>query len=152
MVSNGKQRRPVNGKRRAAAGNGDRPTILIVDDEPAIRVLLDAALDGEGYRLLEAADGPSALETARTEHPDLVLLDIGLPGLSGLEVCRRLRDEAGTAGTPVLFLTGLGREAEEEAAATVGAQGVITKPFSPAALVKQVAHMLRQPAAAASFR
>ena len=117
MVSNGKQRRPVNGKRRAAAGNGDRPTILIVDDEPAIRVLLDAALDGEGYRLLEAADGPSALEAARTEHPDLVLLDIGLPGLSGLEVCRRLRDEAGTAGTPVLFLTGLGREAEEEAAA-----------------------------------
>lgn len=133
-------------------GNGHRPTILIVDDEPAIRVLIDAALDGAGFHVLEAEDGYGALETAIKERPNLVLLDIGLPGLNGLEVCRRLRDDARTADTPVLFLTGLGREAEREAAATVGAQGVITKPFNPITLVEQISSMLRRTAPALPSR
>lgn len=138
----------TNGDRQPGPNGNETPaTILIVDDEPAIRVLMDAALESAGFRVLEAADGYAALEAARHGHPDLVLLDIGLPGLSGLEVCRRLRDDPQTVGTPVLFLTGLGREAELEAAAAVGAQGVITKPFSPTTLVEQIASKLNRPAA-----
>ena len=126
--------------------------ILLIEDDLDIADFIQRGLVYKDYDVEVAHDGEAGLEAASDKPPDLVLLDIGLPGLSGLEVCRRLRDEAGTADTPVLFLTGLGREAEEEAAATVGAQGVITKPFSPSALVKQVAQMLRRPAAAAAGR
>jgi CheY-like chemotaxis protein len=114
------------------------PTILVVDDEPTIRVLIRAALEGTGYRLLEAADGASALQVARSQRPDLILLDIALPRLSGLEVCRRLKEDPTTAATPILLLTGLVQQAERQAAEEVGAQGFIAKPFSPAALVAQI--------------
>jgi CheY-like chemotaxis protein len=124
------------------------PTILVVDDEPTIRFLVRAALDGTGYRLIEASDGLSALEVALTERPDVILLDIALPRLSGLEVCRRLKENPATAGAPVLLITGLVQEAERQAAEEVGAQAFIAKPFSPAALVSQVEDaLLRRPAA-----
>lgn len=126
------------------------PTILVVDDEPTIRLLVRAALQGRGYRLLEAGDGASALQMARSERPDLVLLDIALPRLSGLEVCRRLKEEPATAATPVLFLTGFAQQAERRAADAVGGQGFIAKPFSPAALVQQIAKTLGSRAALSS--
>ncbi len=118
-------------------------TILIVDDEPAIRRLIRAALQGSGYRLLEEADGVSALETARREQPDLILLDIALPHMSGLEVCRRLKAGPATADVPIFLLTGLVQQVERRAAEDTGADGFIAKPFSPAALVAQIAEALR---------
>ena len=119
-------------------------TILLVDDEPTIRYLLRASLEGRGYRLLEADDGLSALQLAQSELPDLILLDIALPGLSGLEVCYRLKDDPATAATPIFLLTGYVDQTDREAAERAGAQGFISKPFSPAALVARIEEALRQ--------
>lgn len=126
------------------------PTILVVDDEPTIRLLIRAALEGSGHFVLEATDGASALQMAHSRRPDLILLDIALPHLSGLEVCRRLREERATANTPILLLSGLVQPAERRAAVEIGAQGFIEKPFSPAALVEQVTDTLRPRAALTS--
>jgi two-component system alkaline phosphatase synthesis response regulator PhoP len=118
------------------------PTILVVDDEPAIRVLVRATLEPAGYRVVDAADGESALRAARTQRPHLVLLDVVLPGMSGLEVCRRLRAERATADAQILLLTGL-EPADRNQAALLGAYGCIEKPFSPAGLLAHVAEALR---------
>lgn len=126
------------------------PTILVVDDEPTIRILIRAALEGTGYRVLEAADGTSALQMACSQRPDLILLDIALPHLSGLEVCRRLKEDPATAATPILLLTGFVQEAERQAAEEVGAQAFIAKPFSPATLVAQIDNALLRRAAVIS--
>ncbi len=122
-------------------------TVLVVDDEPAIRSYVRAALEGAGYRVLDAPDGASALELlARGERPDLILLDIALPGMNGLDLCRRLRNEPATAAIPVLLLTGLPRE--RRIADQAGATGVIGKPFSPTTLGEAVDRALRQPVSA----
>ncbi len=126
-------------------------SILVVDDEPTIRKLVRAVLDGKGYRLLEAADGPSALETARRERPDLVLLDLSLPQLSGTEVCRQLKETPATAGIPVLLLTGMVQQTKRGAAHAAGAQGCIEKPFNPHTLAARIAELIQQaPTATAS--
>ncbi len=125
-------------------------TILVVDDEPTIRKLVRAVLDGKGYRVLEAADGPSALETARRERPDLVLLDLALPQLSGTEVCRRLKEATATADIPVLLLTGMVQQSKRGAAQATGAQGCIEKPFSPRTLTARIAELLQEAPAAAT--
>jgi DNA-binding response OmpR family regulator len=114
------------------------PLILVVDDEPTIRALLREALESNGHRVLEAEDGAVGLEMALREQPDLVLLDIRLPKLSGLDVCRWLRRNAATASTPVLLITGLATENERQAGAQAGATGLVTKPFSPADIVSRV--------------
>ena len=119
------------------------PTILLVDDEPTIRILVRAALEDTGYPLLEAADGITALELARSEHPDLILLDVALPRLSGLEVCRQLKDDPATADTPIFLLTGFVQQTDRQAAMDAGAEDFIAKPFSPAALVELVQDTLR---------
>lgn len=120
-------------------------TILVVDDEPAIRALVRATLESAGYGVTEAADGVSALSVAQRERPDLVLLDIALPRVNGREVCRRLKAEPATAGIQVLFMTGLPQHTSES-----GAIGIITKPFAPAALVASVGRALRRPMLASS--
>lgn len=125
-------------------------TILVVDDEPTIRLLVRAALEETGHRLLEAADGSTALDLARAERPDLIILDIVLPRLSGLEVCRRLKGDPATAATPVFLLTGFVQQAERQAAEEIGAEGFIAKPFSPAALVQQIKDTLRRRTAVTS--
>lgn len=132
----------MSGQSAAAAGS-KRPTVLIVDDEPTIRLLVRATLEEAGYRSIEAADGRDALELARSERPDAVLLDIAIPHVSGLDVCRQLRQRPETAGTPVLFLTGLGHAEEQQAAGEAGGQGCIFKPFQPADLVSRLAEALR---------
>ena len=119
------------------------PTILVVDDEPAIRLLLRLTLEEAGYRVIEAADGAAALQATRQQRPDLVLLDVALPGLSGIEVCRRLRAEPATAATPVLLISGIDRRIEAEAAAA-GALACIVKPFELSGLVEQAARALRR--------
>jgi DNA-binding response OmpR family regulator len=98
---------------------------------------------------VDASDGFGALDVAERERPDLVLLDISLPGLSGPDVCRRMRQAPATASTPVLLMTGFAREDGRSAAEAAGAQGFIEKPFSPAALLARIEAVLyqRQPVA-----
>ena len=114
------------------------PAVLVADDEPTVRALVRASLESHGYDVLEAADGPSTLSSTRALRPDLVLLDIALPGMSGFEVLRGIREHPTTADTPVLLLTGL----VTEQAALTGIQGIVTKPFAPAELTSRVAHAL----------
>lgn len=126
------------------------PTVLVVDDEPTIRTLIRAVLEPTGYHVVEAVDGVSALAVAEKLRPDLILLDIALPRLSGLEVCRRIKADSATASTPIILLTGFVQEAEREAGEQAGAEGFIAKPFSPAALLQRIDETVRrQPAATA---
>ena len=121
--------------------------ILVVDAEANLRDLLRAYLEREGYEVHTAADGPGALESARNLNPDLVVLDLMLPGLDGIEVCRRLRlfSEA-----YVLMLTARVEEVDKIVGLTVGADEYMTKPFSPRELVARVRAMLRRSLAPAT--
>src|SRR5204863_7412858 len=102
-------------------------TILVVDDEEAIAEAVKARLVSEGFDVHTARDGPKAIELAREHHPDLVVLDLMLPGMDGLEVCKELqRDE----WVPVLMLTAKTEEADKVAGFAVGADDYLTKPFS----------------------
>lgn len=117
-------------------------TVLIVDDEPTIRTLVNAVLDGPGVRTLEAADGPEAMDMIRRYRPDLVLLDVVMPRMDGFTVCQRMRAEESMARTPVLLLTALVQESDHELARRAGADGVVQKPFSPAVLRSTVESIL----------
>jgi DNA-binding response OmpR family regulator len=116
-------------------------TVLVVDDEEAIAEAVRARLESEGYRVLVAFDGPQALETAGSEHPDLVVLDLMLPGMDGLEVCRELQRER---WIPVLMLTAKTEEADKVAGFAVGADDYLTKPFSLRELAVRVRAILRR--------
>jgi DNA-binding response OmpR family regulator len=120
------------------------PTILIVDDEPTIRTLVRLTLEPHGYDVIEAAEGATALELVAFHHPDLVLLDVALPRLSGLEVARRLGDS-----TPVLLLTGLSSGEEFEAVVDTAVRGFVEKPFHPIELARRVQETLESVALAA---
>ncbi len=118
-------------------------TILVVDNEPTIRRLIRSALESQGHRILEAADGILGLKLAGLEQPDLVLLDIALPQMSGLEVNRRLQGNPETATIPVLYLTGLIPDALRAGA---GEPAYIAKPFSPQSLIERINSILpKQP-------
>ena len=124
-----------------------RPTILVVDDDPKIRDLLRLYLTRDGYRVLEAADGAGALTIAREQACDLILLDVMLPGIDGLEVCRRLREEA---NTPILLLTARSGDSDKVVGLDLGADDYVVKPFSPRELMARIRAQLRrhrQPAA-----
>ena len=123
--------------------------ILLVDDERAIVESLRYALEKEGYDVLEASEGSEALEVARTQPPDLVLLDIMLPGMSGFEVCRILRKES---SVPILMLSARADEPDRVVGLDLGADDYITKPFSVREVLARVRAALRrsQPAAAAA--
>ena len=119
------------------------PTILVVDDEPTICRLVRRALEDAGFQVLEAGDGILGLKLAKLEQPDLILLDIALPQMSGLEVSRRLQSDANTSSIPVLYLTGLVPEASRGA----NVHGHIAKPFSPPFLLERIESTLpKQPA------
>jgi CheY-like chemotaxis protein len=109
--------------------------VLIVDDEPAIRLLARVNLEAEGIEALEAADGESALATALSGRPDLILLDIVMPGIDGFEVADRLRDDERTRDIPIVFMTGL-----DELAARDG--DALIKPFDPLDLSRRVEAVL----------
>src|SRR5918998_1653330 len=102
-------------------------TILVVDDEPTLRETLVDALEGEGFRVVAAADGREALTAFRAERPDLVLLDLMLPELSGIEVCRIIRAES---GVPIVMLTAKDSELDKVVGLELGADDYVTKPFS----------------------
>ena len=122
-------------------------TILVVDDEQQILRVDRDYLEHSGFKVLTAADGPSALRTVRTLKPDLVVLDLGLPGLDGLDVTRELR-RAGPL--PIIMLTARTDEADRVAGLELGADDYVTKPFSPRELVARVRAVLRRSATAAA--
>jgi len=117
--------------------------ILVVDDEESILELLKFNLEKEGFRVETAADGHDALRKAETEPPDLVVLDWMLPGIDGLEVCRRLRADPRTALLPVIMLTARGEEVDKVLGLELGANDYVTKPFSPRELTARVRAQLR---------
>ncbi|HYG73069.1 MAG TPA: response regulator transcription factor [Actinomycetota bacterium] len=116
-------------------------TILVVDDEEAIAEAVRARLENEGYRVLVAFDGPQALDTAGRERPDLVVLDLMLPGMDGLEVCAELQRDR---WVPVLMLTARTEESDKIAGFAVGADDYLTKPFSLRELTVRVRAILRR--------
>ena len=118
------------------------PTVLIVDDEPAILELVRFTLGDDQVRILEASDGPAALEIARAERPELILLDVRMPHLDGVEVCRRLRAEAALAPTRIVMLTAADQEADRARGLAAGADEYLSKPFSPLALLTLVRSIL----------
>ncbi len=113
--------------------------MLVVDDDDTVREVLRRYLSRDGHEVLEAADGPTGLERARTGHPDLVVLDLMLPGMNGLDVCRELRR---TSTVPVIMLTALGQEADRVAGLEFGADDYVVKPFSPRELALRVGRVL----------
>ena len=116
--------------------------VLIVDDDATVSDVVRRYLEQDGYRVRLAADGPAALTAVAAEPPDLVVLDLMLGGIDGLEVCRRLRRDR--PGLPVVMLTALGEEADRVVGLEVGADDYVTKPFSPRELVLRVRSVLRR--------
>ncbi len=121
-----------------------RGSILVVDDEPTITDVVSRYLERAGYRTRAAADGPDALRIAADEWPDLVVLDLMLPGMDGLEVMRRLRDPATNPRLSVILLTAKGEAADRVVGLRLGADDYVVKPFSPAELVARVDAVLRR--------
>jgi CheY-like chemotaxis protein len=111
--------------------------LLIVEDHATMREALRLVLEGEGLEIIEAADGRTALDLARRDPPDLVLLDLHIPGISGEEVLATLKADPATAGIRVIVVTAAGEEGRASALA-VGADAYFTKPFSPTALLQAV--------------
>jgi CheY-like chemotaxis protein len=113
--------------------------VLIVDDDRFIRKLISTTLeDVTNFELHEAADGLEALEMARRKHPAIVFLDVDLPGLNGIETCRRLRADKATAGTTIVMLTAAHGDAVQGQAEEAGADLFLTKPFSPLRLLRLI--------------
>jgi len=121
----------------------DPPLILIVDDEPQICRFLRASLGSHNYRLAEASTGRQALTAAATQPPDLVILDLGLPDMDGLEVVRQLRD---WSAVPIVVLSARGQEKDKVAALDLGADDYLTKPFSVGELLARIRVALRHAA------
>ncbi len=117
--------------------------VLVCDDEDVLRALVRATLTGSGYSLVEAADGDESLRLARELRPDLIVLDMMMPGRSGLEILAEIRQEAAPlASTPVLMLTARTQVSDRQAAAELGANRFLAKPFSPRELLSTVEELL----------
>lgn len=121
-----------------------REHILVVDDEEDILELIQYNLTREGYRLTCETSGEKALRSARSALPDLILLDLMLPGVDGLEVCRLLKRDAKTEHIPIIMVTAKGEESDIVAGLELGADDYVTKPFSPKVLIARVRAVLRR--------
>src|SRR4051794_17075190 len=121
-----------------------KPLVLIVEDDQLLADLLRSTLEPEGFRTLLAADGCVAIKTARQRVPDLILLDLGLPGLSGLEVCTRVRRWRLTQDLGIIMLTACADEATKIRSLTAGADDYVVKPFSFGELVARMRAVLRR--------
>lgn len=120
------------------------PRVLVVDDETNILLSLEFLMQQAGFTVTTADDGESALERVDDTPPDLMLLDISLPGISGFDVLERLRAASATRDMPIIMLTAHGREVEREKGLALGADDYITKPFSTRALVEKVQALLSE--------
>jgi DNA-binding response OmpR family regulator len=123
------------------------PTILVVDDEPQIAQIARDYLEHAGFGVLVAGDGAKALDLARSRHPNLIVLDLGLPAIGGLDVARALRRDS---NVPIIMLTARVEEADRLAGLEIGADDYVTKPFSPRELVARVKAVLRRSDVSAS--
>ena len=121
-----------------------RERVLVVDDERDILELVKYNLDREGYHVTVVATGEDALAAARTKTPDIVVLDLMLPGVDGLEVCRRLKGDPKTRNIPIVMLTAKGDEADVVTGLELGASDYVTKPFSPRVLTARIRAVLRR--------
>ncbi len=119
--------------------------ILVVDDEHSVRDLCIACVRhglGKEYEVVEASNGEEAMAAVEAERPDLILLDIKMPGMDGFEVCRRLKSSADTRNVPVVFLTALGEERHVEKGLALGGDGYVVKPFNAVTLAAQITELL----------
>jgi DNA-binding response OmpR family regulator len=116
--------------------------LLAVDDDPVILNLVKMNFEMEGFDVITAADGEEGLAKARNEKPDVVILDIMMPKMSGLEVCHILKSEADTKAIPIVLLSAKAQEADVHAGLTLGADAYVTKPFDPLELTQQVLDLL----------
>ena len=121
-----------------------KPTLLLVEDDRALADLLIWHFDREGYDIVRTADGDEAMILAEERTPDLVILDWMIEGVSGIEVCRRLRRRASTAAVPIIMLTARGEESDRIRGLETGADDYVTKPFSPRELLARVGAVLRR--------
>jgi phosphate regulon transcriptional regulator PhoB len=129
---------------KKAAPPGDRRKVLVIEDERDIRELVRVNLEAEGFQVLEAGDGELGLSLVKSERPSVVIPDLMLPGLSGLEVCRRIRAEEGSVRAPVVMLTARSAESDKVVGLEIGADDYVTKPFSPRELAARVKALLRR--------
>ena len=129
---------------RQSSTNMHRKTILAIDDEKDLIELVRYNLEKEGFQVKGAFDGETGLTMAIQELPDVVLVDLMLPGMDGLEVCRRLRSDARTAGIPLIMLTAKAAESDRIVGLELGADDYVTKPFSPRELTARVRALLRR--------
>ena len=116
--------------------------VLLADDDPGLRRLIGTTLGTEDFDLLQAVDGEEALQIARQQHPELVLLDVNMPKLDGFEVCRHLKSEPETSGIKVVMLTARSEEVDRARGREAGADEYFTKPFSPVQLLNKVYALL----------
>lgn len=116
--------------------------LLIADDEEGVRSLVRMTLDTGAYEIIEASDGEAALALAREHRPDLLLLDVMMPKLSGFEVCQALKENPATAGITIVMLTARAQESDRTHGEETGADDYFTKPFSPVALLRKVEDVL----------
>jgi DNA-binding response OmpR family regulator len=130
-------------------GNDTAELVLVVEDEAHVRELVSYTLQGAGYRVRAVADGESALREARTTRPDVVVLDIRLPGIDGWEVCRRIREQS---NVPILIMTALAGDESHVKGLRLGADDYVGKPFSPMVLAARVQALLRRAAPATTQR
>ena len=118
--------------------------ILVIEDDPTALRLLEYTLAGEGYRVLTATNGLAGIRKAQDEQPDLIILDVMLPGLDGFEICHRLRMEPQTAQLPILMLSAKAQESDKATGFKVGADDYLTKPADPSEIVRRVKNLLAQ--------
>src|SRR5919206_2314329 len=116
--------------------------VLVIDDEAPIRLLCRVNLEAEGMDVLEAADGPSGVERARSERPDVILLDVMMPGLDGWHVAEQLLENEGTRGIPIIFLTARAEFRDRARGLDIGGVDYVTKPFNPLELAPLVRDLL----------
>ena len=116
--------------------------ILVVEDDPGAIRLVSYTLEQEGYEVITALNGLEGLKKARADKPDLLILDVMLPGLDGFEVCRRLRADDGTAGLPILMLSAKAQEIDKTTGLKIGADDYLAKPADPADILDRVSNLL----------
>ena len=118
--------------------------VLVIDDEAPIRLLCRVNLEAEGMEVLEASDGPGGLELARAEKPDVILLDVMMPGLDGWRVAEELTDDNGTSDIPIIFLTARAEFRDRARGLDIGGVDYVTKPFNPIELAALVEGLLNR--------
>jgi len=139
---------PIEGAPGARRAAPPRPsTILCIDDDQIVLSVYSDALERHGFRTLVASDGPAGIALAKQERPDLILLDVMLPGMGGFEICRRLRAEPGLRDTPIILLTASTDPDLDSKGREAGATSTLRKPFGPATIVSTVEQVLGRKAA-----